>query len=150
YGMTFQAYCRARRMGKALNQLRGGADIDDVVIDQGYESHSGFRDAFVRTFGEPPGRSRQSDCIVVSWIESPVGPLLAGASSDGVCLLEFTDRRRMEAQVTTLKKRFPSAIVPGENKHIEILKRELTDYFAKKLQQFSVPLIYPGTPFQVK
>ena len=51
YGMTFQAYCRARRMGDALNQLRQGGSLDDMALGNGYESHSGFRDAFVRAFG---------------------------------------------------------------------------------------------------
>src|SRR6185295_4853582 len=49
YGMTFQGYCRARRMGDALNQLRQGARLDDIALGNGYESHSGFRDVFVRT-----------------------------------------------------------------------------------------------------
>jgi AraC family transcriptional regulator, regulatory protein of adaptative response / methylated-DNA-[protein]-cysteine methyltransferase len=150
YGMTFQAFCRARRMRKALDQLRQGADLDEVALGNGYESHSGFRDAFVRMFGQPPGRSRQSDCIVMSWIESPVGLLLAGATGDGICFLEFTDRRMMEAQVATLRKRFSAAIVPGDNRHTEKLKKELGSYFEGKLKEFSVPLIYPGSAFQVK
>ena len=84
YGMTFQAYCRARRMGEALNQLRRGVNLDDVTLGNGYESHSGFRDAFSRIFGRPPGKSCSADCIVVSWLESPIGPLLAAANNDGV------------------------------------------------------------------
>jgi methylphosphotriester-DNA--protein-cysteine methyltransferase len=27
------------------------------ALDHGYESNSGFRDAFERTFGKPPGRA---------------------------------------------------------------------------------------------
>ncbi|HEY7546462.1 MAG TPA: trifunctional transcriptional activator/DNA repair protein Ada/methylated-DNA--[protein]-cysteine S-methyltransferase [Blastocatellia bacterium] len=150
YGMTFQAYCRARRMGVALDQIRQGAEIDDVVLGNGYESHSGFRDAFARTFGRPPGKSRDADCILLSWIESPVGPLIAGANNDGVCLLEFTDRRMMEAQFATLRKRFSSPIVPGENNHLLELKEQLTDYFAGKLKRFNMPLVYPGSPFQTR
>ena len=84
----------------------------------------------------------------VGWIESPLGPLIAGATEEGVCLLEFTDRRKLEAQLQTLRRRFKVHIVPGENAHLQQLKRELVDYFAGRLQQFRVPLIYPGTPFQ--
>src|SRR5438093_5571834 len=84
FGMTFQAYCRARRMGEALGQLRRGAGLADVALDHGYDSHSGFRDAFVRTFGRPPGKSRQSGCVAVSWTESPLGPLVGGATDSGV------------------------------------------------------------------
>jgi AraC family transcriptional regulator of adaptative response/methylated-DNA-[protein]-cysteine methyltransferase len=148
YGMTFQAYCRARRMGGALDQLRRGANLDDVALGNGYESHSGFRDAFARTFGRPPGTSRDTDCIVVSWLESPLGPIVAAANDRGVCLLEFTDRRMLETQFRTLKKVFSSAIVPGENAHLIQLKDELRKYFVGELKQFSVPLVYPGSPFQ--
>jgi AraC family transcriptional regulator, regulatory protein of adaptative response / methylated-DNA-[protein]-cysteine methyltransferase len=150
YGMTFQAYCRGRRMTQALQQIKRGADLDEVVLGNGYDSHSGFREAFVRTFGDAPGRSRDADCVVVSWLESPLGPLVIGATERGVCLCEFTDRRMLETQFTTLRKRFKCAIVPGENKHLVQLKEELSDYFAGKLKRFTVPLTYPGTPFQEK
>jgi AraC family transcriptional regulator of adaptative response/methylated-DNA-[protein]-cysteine methyltransferase len=148
YGMTFQAFCRARRMREALDDLRRGTDLDDVALGHGYESHSGFRDAFVKTFGRPPGHSRNADCVVVSWLESPLGPLIVGATSEGVCIVEFSDRRMLEGQFAALRKLFSSAIVPGENEHIAQAKRELTDYFAGKLTRFTVPLIYPGTDFQ--
>ena len=148
YGMTFQAYCRARRMGGALDELRRGARLDDVVFDNGYGSHSGFRDAFTRTFGRPPASSRDAECIVVSWLESPLGPLIAAANSAGICLLEFADRRMIETQFQTLRKLFSCAIVPGENAFLVQLGDELQQYFAGTLRRFSVPVVYPGTPFQ--
>jgi AraC family transcriptional regulator of adaptative response/methylated-DNA-[protein]-cysteine methyltransferase len=150
HGMTFQAYCRGRRMTQALQQIKHGANLDEVVLGNGYDSHSGFRDAFVRTFGDAPGRSRDADCIVVSWVESPVGPLVVGANEKGACLLEFTERRMLETQFATLRKRFQCAIVPGENKYVKQLKDELRRYFSGELTKFAVPLTYPGTPFQQK
>jgi AraC family transcriptional regulator of adaptative response/methylated-DNA-[protein]-cysteine methyltransferase len=148
YGMTFQAYCRGRRLGRSLEQIRRGADLDEVVLGHGFDSHSGFRDAFVRTFGRPPGKSREADCILAAWVESPLGPLVAGATSEGICLLEFTDRRMLEAQFKTLRRRFGCAVVPGSNAHLKKLQEELDGYFAGFLTTFSVPLVYPGTPFQ--
>lgn len=148
YGMTFQAYSRGRRMSKALTQIRRGAPLDDVTLGHGYDSHSGFRDAFQRTFGQPPGQSRQADCITVGWVESPVGPLLLGACNDGVCLLEFTDRRALETQMAILRKRFGCAIVPGNHESLDRLRDELSRYFAGTLTEFTVPLHYPGSPFQ--
>ena len=150
YGMTFQAYCRAQRMGDALHELRTGATLDDVALGNGFESHSGFRDAFMRTFGRAPGASRGLDRIVVSWQESPLGPLVTAATDQGICLLEFTDRRMLEAQFETLRKLFSCAILPGENEHIAQLREELDAYFRGKLQQFFVPLVYPGSQFQIR
>ncbi len=148
FGMTFQAYSRARRLGHSLHSIREGTRLDDVILGHGYESHSGFRDAFSRTFGRPPGKSQKSDCIVTAMIESPIGPLVAGANAEGVVLLEFTDRRMMEHQFSSLRKHFRCAVVPGENPHLDALRRELCEYFDGKRKQFTVPLVFPGTPFE--
>jgi AraC family transcriptional regulator of adaptative response/methylated-DNA-[protein]-cysteine methyltransferase len=150
YGMTFQAYCRGRRMSKAFDQIRRGASLDEVALGYGYESESGFRDAFMRTFGRTPGQSRDSDCIVAAWFESPLGPLVAATTREGICLLEFTDRRALEAQFQTLRARFPRPIVPGNHAYLDQLRDELSRYFAGSLREFTTPLVYPGTPFQVK
>src|SRR5262249_7468095 len=46
YGMTFQAYTRARRLSSAFTSIRNGSSLDDTIFRSGYESHSGFREAF--------------------------------------------------------------------------------------------------------
>jgi AraC family transcriptional regulator of adaptative response/methylated-DNA-[protein]-cysteine methyltransferase len=148
YGMTFQAYCRGRRMSESLQQIRKGTPVDDVALGHGYESNSGFRAAFQRTFGAPPGQASSADCIVADWIESPVGPLVVGCTTEGVCLLEFSDRRMLETQFATLRKRFGRAIVPGKHVLLDQLKHELAEYFAGTRTEFTVPLVYPGTTFQ--
>jgi AraC family transcriptional regulator of adaptative response/methylated-DNA-[protein]-cysteine methyltransferase len=150
YGMTFQAYSRGRRMGEALQQIKRGSKLDDVALGNGYESHSGFREAFARTFGRPPGKGREAGCVVVAWAESPIGPLLMGATTEGVCLLEFTDRRALETQIDTVRRRFDCAIVPGDHAHLDQLQDELDRYFTSRLTKFTVPLVYPGSPFQRK
>jgi AraC family transcriptional regulator, regulatory protein of adaptative response / methylated-DNA-[protein]-cysteine methyltransferase len=150
YGLTFATYCRGRRLSSALATIRRGSTIDDAVFDSGYASHSGFREAFARAFGSPPGRSAALNPVVVAWIESPLGPLIAGASERGICLLEFTDRRMLEAQLDTIRRRFRCTLVPGENPHISQLRRELAEYFAHERRAFEVALDYPGTEFQVR
>lgn len=147
YGMTFHAYCRGRRLGRAFTEIKKGARLDDVIVSNGYESHSGFREAFGKTFGTPPGKI-QDDCVRVGWCESPLGPLVIGANDAGVCLLEFSDRRMLETQFATLRRRFGAALVPGDSAHSERLRAELAGYFAGSLREFTVPLVYPGTPFQ--
>lgn len=149
YGMTFHAYARSRRLGQAFTAIKNGGGIDEAVFNAGYESFSGFREAFGRTFGQPPGQSRATgDPLVVSWVESQLGPLVVAATNEAVCLLEFSDRRMLEAQFITLQKRFKQGLIPGTNDHLEQLRDELRRYFAGELRQFTVPLSYPGTPFQ--
>src|SRR3990172_11419200 len=57
YGMTFQAFTRARRLSRVLNQIRQNGELDQAVFDSGYSSHSGFRAAFARTFGGTPRKA---------------------------------------------------------------------------------------------
>jgi AraC family transcriptional regulator of adaptative response/methylated-DNA-[protein]-cysteine methyltransferase len=149
YAMTFQTYCRERRMGNALLEIGKGADLDQVVLANGYESPSGFREAFRKTFGQPPGRSRGTDCVVIDWMESPLGPLVMAAKAEGVCLLDFLPYQ-MEAHLARLRDRFDCAVVPGNHPNLELLKEELRQYFAGRLTQFHVPLVYRGSPFQMK
>ncbi len=149
YGMTFQAYHRARRVGLAMKKVRGGARVTDVALASGFESESGFRDAFTKLFGAAPTKLAAGvDVIRVRELATPLGPMLAAASAKGVVLLEFVDRRAMEAQVTTLRRRMQLPIVPGTNAMLDRLARELAEYFAGTRTRFEVPLHAPGTPFQ--
>ncbi|UCC75201.1 MAG: methylated-DNA--[protein]-cysteine S-methyltransferase [Gemmatimonadota bacterium] len=149
HGMTFHAYQRARRLGLALGRIQHGDDLTRTAYDHGFESLSGFRDAFARTFDRPPGKSRAVDRIQVTRLLTPLGPMVAGANDEGVCLLEFADRRMLETQLDRLTKHFGSEAVPGEHEHIAQLDDELRRYFAGELSEFTVRVVYPGTEFQV-
>ncbi len=148
YGLTFQAYCRAKRLAQALDSIKHGRTVDDAVFDAGYQSHSGFREAFAKTFGTTPGDAAQSGAVHLGWIDTPLGPMIAGASDEGIVLLEFTDRRMLEAQLATVRRRFGTALVPAEHGHLTRLRSELEAYFAGTLTTFTCPVIAPGTPFE--
>ena len=150
WGMTFHAYARARRLGRALGAIREGATLDDAALDHGFESLSGFRDAFARIFKRAPGRGRHAECITLGWIRTPLGPMVAGATREGICLLEFTDRRMLEAQLRTLARRIGLPAIPGESPHLDRLRAALDEYFAGRRPAFDLPLLAPGTPFQVR
>ncbi len=149
YGMTFHAFARGYRLRRAFEQLRRGADLDEVAMSHGFESHSGFRDAFGRLLGHAPGQSQSVDCVTVSWLDTPVGPLVAGATDQGVCLLEYSDRRSLEAQLEGVRQRL-GPVLPGTHPLFDQLRSELAEYFERKRREFTLPLVYPGTPFQVK
>jgi AraC family transcriptional regulator of adaptative response/methylated-DNA-[protein]-cysteine methyltransferase len=54
----------------------------------------------------------------------------------------------LEVEFAALRKLFDAPVVPGTNEHLETLRDELVKYFARSLQAFSVPVVYPGTAFQ--
>jgi AraC family transcriptional regulator of adaptative response/methylated-DNA-[protein]-cysteine methyltransferase len=148
YGMTFTEWCRGRRLASAFTQICNGATVDDVVFANGYESHSGFRDAFEKALGMPPGQAPSSDYIATQLLESPLGTLLLGATSRGVCLLEYADRRQLEANYATLRQRLGCPVLPVSNPQIEQLRQELSLYFNGDLTAFTVPVVMQGTDFQ--
>lgn len=92
----------------------------------------------------------KASTLVVTQLDSPIGPLFAVASRDGVCLLEFADRPAIATQAASVRKLFRGEIVPGSNQHLDRLARELDRYFRGKLTRFTVPLAIAGTPFQRK
>jgi AraC family transcriptional regulator, regulatory protein of adaptative response / methylated-DNA-[protein]-cysteine methyltransferase len=151
FGMSFSAWCRGNRLAGAFMRLRQGATLDDATFESGYESHSGFREAFARAFGKAPGRSRVTgERVVVTMFESPLGPLIAAANDDGIVLLEYTDRRMLEKNIERLQRRFACGVVPGRHRLLDRLQHELKSYFDGERREFTVPLASRGTPFQDK
>ncbi|WP_035987885.1 bifunctional transcriptional activator/DNA repair enzyme AdaA [Leptolyngbya sp. KIOST-1] len=149
YGMTFVDWCRSRRLARAFAQIREGEPLDDVVFAHGYDSYSGFREAFAKTFGVPPGQAKTQRYIAVELIETPLGLVVAGAVDEGLCLLDYCDCRSLERHYATLRQRFDSAVLPVSHPHLDRLKTELGEYFAGERTTFTVPVALEGTPFQV-
>jgi methylated-DNA-[protein]-cysteine S-methyltransferase len=86
--------------------------------------------------------------VTLRWLESPVGPLLVGATEERVCLLEFTDERRPGTQSAVLRERLGRPVVQGSAPVLDLLADELDAYFRRDLRAFTVPLLFPGSPFQ--
>ena len=150
HGMTFQAYLRLLRVNKAFGQIKYGEKILESALDTGYESLSGFTEAFKKTTGFSPSESKNKNIISVTKILSPLGPLLAGATEKGICLLEFVDRRMLETQIKRLKKIFNAEFIPGESKYFDELNKQIKEYFEGMRKEFDIPLVIDGTVFQQK
>lgn len=87
---------------------------------------------------------------IIDYIEfpTPIGTLCAGATDQGICLLDFTDKNRGEAECKDLCKKLSAVIQSGSNPYLDQVKTELSEYFSGDRRQFSVPLHTPGTDFQ--
>ncbi|QDU42364.1 Bifunctional transcriptional activator/DNA repair enzyme Ada [Symmachiella dynata] len=149
HGLTFLSYLRCRRLAGALAQLSVGDDPTTVAYAAGYESLSGFRDAFQKWFGTTPGQIDNGGAVLtVNRIPTPLGPMIAAADNDHLHLLEFADRRMLETQIKRLSARLKCRFLPGDNRLIEQTAREVTEYFSGSRQDFNVPICLLGTPFQ--
>jgi AraC family transcriptional regulator of adaptative response/methylated-DNA-[protein]-cysteine methyltransferase len=150
YGMTFQAYHRARRIGLALREVRRGGRVDEAKNGSGFESASGFREAFTRIFGDPPSAAKDRAGLFAERIETPLGAMLAVADDEGLRLLEFADRRAFERELTILRQRLRTNVVPGEHPHLGAVRAQLADYFSGKNLEFNLPLAPIGSDFQLR
>src|SRR5216117_2347043 len=150
YGMTFQAYHRARRMGLALSEVRKGSRVDEARNGSGFESESGFREAFTKIFGEPPTTIRTRTQLFAERIDTPLGAMIAIVDDEGLRLLEFIDRRATERELSILRKRLGTNVVPGEHRHLTAVRRQLVHYFSGKNLEFNVPLAPVGSLFQLR
>lgn len=149
HGMTFQAYNRARRLGAALGHVQGGSRVSRAAFEVGYDSLSGFQQAFRRYFGESPTDLGHATVVRVGRIVTPVGPMLVGATDDAICLLEFVDRRMLPSQIARIRARLGAVFVPDTNERIRSLEREVAAYFAGDLRSFDTSIELCGSDFQL-
>lgn len=148
FGMTFVEYARARRMGLAMKQIRSGDAVIEAQISIGYESSSGFRDAFSRIMGAPPSKIGNDKILKAAWLDTLLGPMLAISDEQALYLLEFVDRRGLEKEVERLRQKTKSAIIPGRTEPIRSIEVELKQYFEEELKEFNTPILLLGSPFQ--
>ena len=148
FGMTFVEYARARRMGLAMKQIRQGEAVIEAQLSTGYESSSGFRDAFSRIMGAAPTKLGKGNILKASWLDTPLGPMLSIADEEELYLLEFVDRRGLEREIERLRRKTKSAIIPGRSKPISSIEKELDLYFKGQLKEFKTPACWLGSPFQ--
>ena len=122
----------------------------DLQLDHGFDSPSGFREAFARIFGTPPSGARALDCLYAKWMETPLG---ADARAR---------QRRRIAPARVRRPPRPRARDPGAcdaasgitsfRASIAISTRsraELDAYFAGRSLAFATPLRLDGSPFQL-
>ena len=148
HGVTFHAYCRLLRLAAAFGRIQAGDDVAAAAFGTGHGSLSAFSASCKKATGTSPSRSRQTNLVAVSRIASPLGPLLAGATEEGICLLEFGDRRMLETQLTRLKRLLHAEVLPGPSPHVARLEAQLAEYFMGTRRTFDLPLVLRGTPFQ--
>ena len=148
YNMTFQAYQRMLRINTAFNKISKGESITNTAFDLGFESLSGFNSSYQNIVGKSPSQGDKKSIINIIRFTTPLGPMFGCATSNGVCLFEFTNRRMLETEFKDLTKRLKAVILPGENHHLKQLKKEISEYFEGKRKTFTVELDAPGTIFQ--
>lgn len=81
-------------------------------------------------------------------LETPIGNMKAAATREGICMLEFIDRKEIDSEIEEIGKLLGMEIKSGSNRHLRALKKQLKEYFRGKRKEFTLPLVHCGTDFQ--
>src|SRR5262245_43158244 len=92
------------------------------------------------------------DPICTTTIQTPVGPMLAGAVGEGLCVLEFAGGRRVQPELAELERllgrELSGRVTDQAGERLERIAVELREYFDGERREFSVPLVMPGGEFE--
>lgn len=147
FGMTFSAYVRQRRLALARENLTDGGSVIQAQLAAGFESSSGFRAAYAKTFGAPPNKAGKSP-LMIDWIDTPLGPMIVICSDTHLYLTEFTVRKNLTGQLEKLIKAYDRPILPGRTSITDQTQAQINGYFDGSLNRFDLPLHPTGTEFQ--
>ncbi|WP_337249946.1 methylated-DNA--[protein]-cysteine S-methyltransferase [Chryseobacterium rhizosphaerae] len=148
HGITFHTFQRMSKLNTAFKKLQQGESVTEVAFETGYGSLSGFNESFKNIFGVSPKNNRIEKIIDLKRIETMLGTMIACADENGICLLEFSDRKALPTELKSISKDLNANIVQGENPHFITLEKELSEYFEGRRTAFTVPLSPVGTSFQ--
>lgn len=81
-------------------------------------------------------------------IETPLGTLVACATEENLCLLQFSDNKKLDAILKNISKHLQMEMVEKENALLKKLEIQLHEYFNGERKVFSIPLLLIGTDFQ--
>ncbi len=130
HGITFHAYQRYVKIGRAVEQLKSGAAVTEVALES-YDSLSGFQDSFKQAVGLSPRQSVEQTVILITRLTTPLGLMMAGVVDDRLCLLEFCDRRMLPTELEQLKKLHRGPAIAGYCALFDETQRQLDDYFRR-------------------
>ena len=140
YQQTFQAYQKMYRSNNTFQRLQSDQSGCDPLKD--------FNNKFRKTFSLQ--KSKVQRVVNITYIDTDLGLMIAGATKKGLCLFEFADYKSVELQFRQLTEALKAPLVQGDHPHFHTLRSQLTEYFKGERRNFDIPLDLVGTEFQKK
>ncbi len=85
--------------------------------------------------------------VTLRTIETPIGPMLAGATGQAIVICDFAGRPMIGAQLAAVRRRI-GPTRSGPSRLLDRLAAQLSEYFAGTRRDFDLPLDTPGSTFQ--
>ena len=155
-GVTPKQYQEACRLRKLKGQLRDGGAVTDAIFDAGFGSLSRVYEKADTRLGMTPAQYRKRGAglrIGYAAADCPLGRLMIGATSRGICFLQFADsdvelaaRLRAEYPKAELEP-MPENPCPPE---FELWMKSLNRHLAGNMPRLELPVDVRATAFQMK
>lgn len=88
--------------------------------------------------------------IITRKFVSPCGTLMLGSFGDMLCLCDWQVEKHSDHVNNRLRRMLDAEFVEGTSAVINNAIFQLEEYFARKRQEFDIPLLFVGTDFQKK
>jgi len=88
--------------------------------------------------------------IYTTSLSTPIGEMIAGATDNGICLLDFKYRKLFPAIQRRISAGLNDVFIEGEHPLLDQLRLELDEYFTGTRRKFDVPIHPVGSDFQQK
>jgi len=148
-GVTPREYTEAIRLRKVKRRLRAGEDVTGAMFDAGYGSSSRFYERAAPKLGMTPSvyrRGGQDMSIHYAIVDSPLGRLLVGATSRGVCAVAMgSSDADLERALT---KEYPAATISRDTGALTTWTTEILAHLAGREPRLDLPLDVQATAFQ--
>jgi len=148
-GVTPKGYAAQRRIERLKRELDEGTPVAQAIYGAGYGSPSRLYETTHATLGMTPAAFQQgAKGKRIDWTVTPtaLGPLLIGATPDGVCMIAFgADAAALERQIAA---RFPAATLNRADAALADHVASIASYIATPSRGLSLPLDVQGTAFQ--
>ena len=145
-GVTPRSYAEGVRARRLLAALSAGERVADAVHGAGFGSESRAYEA--APLGMTPGAARRGgagETIGIARAGSVMGPLLVGATAQGVCFIGFGEA--LEALEADLRRRFPQAALREDPALAETVMA-VAGFLREPALALDLPLDLRGTAFQ--
>ncbi|ORU91075.1 MAG: hypothetical protein A6F72_00720 [Cycloclasticus sp. symbiont of Poecilosclerida sp. N] len=129
----------------SYNQIKGGNSTSNTAF--GYGGLNSFGQGWKNIFATSDKNTDKTIINIVRF-STKLGSMFACATNQGLCLLEFSDRSKLDNEFKDLCKRLNGVILPGNNQYLDLVQPQVVEYFDGNRKDFEIDLHLVGTDFQ--
>jgi len=148
-GVSPREYADAVRLRKVKSGLRRGDPVTGAMLDAGYGSSSRFYERAVPKLGMSPSAYRRGGAgmsIKYAIVDSPLGRLLVGATTRGVCAVAMgTSDAELERAIA---REYPAASIAKDDGVLARWTSDIVAHLAGRRPRLDLPLDVQATSFQ--